>query len=121
MDKIAESILKFLKLDGLINHVTGYFEARIALMKIEIREDIAKAMAKAIVTIVMLFTGLLCLLFFSVGLAQFINHYFDEPYAGYWLVAGIYFVAFLLLLIFRKGISSHFEHQLTELIKRKEK
>ena len=121
MDKIAESILKFLKLDGLISHVTGYVESRIELMKMEMREDIAKTVARAIVMVALLFAGFLCLLFFSVGLAHFINLYFDKPYAGYWSVAAIYLIAFLVLLLFRKSISSHFEHQLSQLIKRKEK
>ena len=36
------ALAKFLKLDGLIENVSGYVEARIAF-KIEVREDVAKA------------------------------------------------------------------------------
>ena len=121
MDKIAESILKFLKLDSLIGHVTGYVEARMDLLKMEIRDDFAKAMARVMVAVAMLFVALLSLLFFSVGLAHFANSYFDQPYAGFWAVAGLYGIMFLILLLFRKLISSHFEDQFSELFKRKPK
>ncbi len=38
MDKIAETILKFLRLDNIVHSLTGFVEARIELLKIEIRK-----------------------------------------------------------------------------------
>lgn len=121
MDKIAESILKFLKLDSLVNHVTGYVEARIELMKVEIREDIAKTVARAIVMITLILVGFLFLLFLSIGLAHFITSYLHSAYLGYWSVAGMYGLVFLLLYFFRKPIYAAFESKMAEAIKRKEK
>ncbi|MBL7848705.1 MAG: phage holin family protein [Cyclobacteriaceae bacterium] len=121
MDKIAESILKFLKLDSLVNHVTGYVEARIELMKVEIREDIAKTVARAIVVISLILIGFLFLLFLSVGLAHFITAYLNSAYLGYWSVAGLYGLIFLILFVFRKSIYATFEHKLMKVIKHKEK
>ena len=121
MDKIAESILKFLKLDSLVNHVTGYVEARMELMKVEIREDLAKTVARAIVLITLIFFGFLFLLFLSIGLAHFIISYVHNAYLGYWAVAGLYGAFFLLLVLLRKPIYERFERQLMEVIKRKEK
>lgn len=121
MDKIAESILKFLKLDSLVNHVTGYVEARIELMKVEIREDLAKTVARAIVLIALILFGFLFVLFLSIGLAHFIISYVHSAYLGYWAVAGLYGAFFLLFVLFRKPIYERFERQLMEAIKRKEK
>jgi uncharacterized membrane protein YqjE len=121
MEKIAESILKFLKLDSLVSHVTGYVEARIELMKVEIREDIAKTVARAIVMLSLILVGFLFLLFFSIGLAHFITSYLHSAYLGYWSVAGIYGFVFLLLYLFRKPIYAAFEEKMAEAIKRKEK
>ncbi|MBL7850636.1 MAG: phage holin family protein [Cyclobacteriaceae bacterium] len=121
MDKIAESILKFLKLDSLVSHVTGYVEARIELMKIEIREDIAKAVARAILLLTLILVGFLFLLFLSIGLAHFITSYLHSAYLGYWSVAGLYGLLFLLLYVFRKSIYAAFEHKMVEAIKQKEK
>jgi len=121
MDKIAESILKFLKLDSLLNHVTGYVEARIELVKMEVREDVARILARAIVAVSLIFTGFLFLLFLSIGLAQLIISYTHIPYMGYWSVAGLYGFALLLVYIFRKSIYERFEKQFMEVIKRKAK
>lgn len=121
MDKIVESILKFLRLDSLVQHVTGYVEARIELMKAEIREDVARTMARAIVVVTLIFVGFLFLLFLSVGLAHFIITYVNQSYIGYWAVAGLYGLFFLLVILFRRPIYEHFERQLLNAIKRKVK
>jgi uncharacterized membrane protein YqjE len=121
MEKISETILKFLKLDSLIQNLTGFVETRIELMKIEIREDVAKAIARGLMIVVFLFLGFLFLIFFNIGLAHLFNTMFDHTYVGYWLVAGIYATVFLILLIFRKGIFEYFQKQMTEMMKRKEK
>jgi uncharacterized membrane protein YqjE len=121
MDKVYETILKFLRLDSFVHNITGYVESRIELMKVEIREDVSKAIATALVTIALFLIGFMFLIFFSIGLAQFISVYFEASYAGYWSVAGVYGTFFLILLIFRKSIYRYFEHKFSELIKRKAK
>jgi uncharacterized membrane protein YqjE len=120
MEKLKETIFKFLRLDGLFNHLTGYVEARIELLKIEIREDIAKALANAMIYGVIFFFGFMFMAFFSVGLAHFLNRYFSQTYVGFAIVAGLYLVGFLIFMIFRKNILQNFEKHLTELIKRRE-
>ena len=121
MEKITETILKFLKLDSLVSNLTGYVEARITLMKVEIREDMAKAIARLMVMVALFFMAFLFLVFFSIGLAQFINTFFEYGYAGYWIVAGIYAFFFLLVVLFRQNIYHYFEEHFSEMIKRKEK
>ncbi len=118
---IAESILKLLKLDSLVGSLTGYVEARFELLKTEIREDVSKVIAKSLTTVAMLLVGFMFLVFFSIGLAYFFNRYFEDTFAGFWTVAGIYGIIFLLLLLFRKSIHEYFEQQLAEMMKRKEK
>jgi len=81
----------------------------------------AKAIAKSLVTVAMFLVGFMLLVFFSIGLAHFLNSYFADTYIGFWAVAGIYGIIFLLLLLFRKSIYEYFEKQLAEMMKRKEK
>ena len=120
MDKLKDTIFKFLRLDGLFNHLSGYIEARIELFKIEIREDLAKALARVMIFSVIFFFGFMFMLFFSMGLAHFINQYFSEPFVGYWIVAGLYFVGLLVFAIYRKGFLMKFEKKLLDVIKTKE-
>jgi cytochrome c biogenesis protein CcdA len=121
MEKLKETIFKFLRLDGVFNHLSGYVEARVELLKIEIREDVAKALANALIFSVVFFFGFMFIVFFSIGLAHFLNHYFNESYFGYWIVAGLYLAGFLVFMIFRKDILTKFEKKLADTIKRREK
>jgi uncharacterized membrane protein YqjE len=121
MEKLKETIFKFLRLDGIFDHLSGYVEARIELLKIEIREDVAKAIAGALIYIVVFFFATMFMIFLSIGLAQFLNQYFNASYIGFWLVAGFYLAGFLVFLIFRKNILKKFEKQLADIIKQREK
>jgi hypothetical protein len=116
-----KDIFKFLRLDNLVDNLSGYLETRLELFKIEVREDVAHVLAQALMIIAVLFLALLFLLFFSVGLAHFLNGYFSKPHIGYWIVAGIYGLPGLLFIIFRKKISLALEQRMATLIKRKGK
>ena len=121
MEKLKDIIFKFLRLDGVFSSLSGYVEARVELLKIEIKEDIAKVIASAMIFAVIFFFATMFLIFFSIGLAQFLNRYFNEMYVGYWIVAGLYLVGFLIFMIFRKTILKKFEIQLANIIKQREK
>jgi len=118
---IKDTLIKFLRLDNLIENISGYAEARIDLLKIEIREEVARTLSRAVVIMAVIVTALICLLFFSIGLATLLNEYFRHTYIGYWIVAGIYGLPCLAFLLFKKKISAYFEHKMLELIKQKEK
>lgn len=121
MNGLKDTLFKFLRLDNLVDNLSGYLETRLELFKIEVREDIGRALAQALTITVIILLAILFLLFFSVGLAHFLNSYFDQPYAGYWIVAGIYGLPCVIFIIFRKDISNKFEQYMAQLIKRKEK
>jgi len=120
MDGIKDSIFKFLKLDNLIGNLSGYLEARVELVKIEIREDVARILSKGIVYAAIMLFAFLFLIFFSIGLAQYINTFFEETYIGYWIISLVYGITFLCFLLFRKSINKSFEKHFSEMIKRKE-
>lgn len=119
MDGIKEKLFKVLRLENLVDSLSGYVETRLELFKLEIREDTAKVLSKALVYLAVALTGFLFLVFFSIGLAQFLNRYFVDEFAGYWIVGGIYGVAFFLILLFRKELDHRFEKHFLSVIKRK--
>lgn len=120
MENLKDTLFKFLKLNTLVDNLSGYVETRVKLIKIEIREDVAKVLSKGLVQIVILLFLFLFLLFFSLGLAQYLNAVMANPYAGYWVVSGFYFLIFLIFLIFRKKLDHRFAEYFAEMIKRKE-
>jgi uncharacterized membrane protein YqjE len=121
MEKLKETIFKFLRLDGVFNNLTGYVEARIELLKIEIKEDVAKVLASALIFMVVFFFGFMFMVFFSIAVAHILNQYFNASYFGYSIVAGFYLIGFLIFMIFRKSILNKFEKKLADAIKRREK
>lgn len=103
-----------------MSHLTGYMEAQVALVKLEVREEVAKILARGLVVVVAVLFASLFLFFFSIGLAHYINSLFDEPFVGYWVVAGIYGLPCIVFWVFRKPISKKIEHTFSEMIKHQE-
>jgi uncharacterized membrane protein YqjE len=112
---IKETLLKFLKLDGLMGSVTGYFEARIELMKYEIKEDLARGLAK--VSIIMLAALLFAffLIFISVAIAFKLSESMGE-FNGFGIVAAFYLLLLIGIVLFRNSISKNLEKKLKKLI-----
>jgi uncharacterized membrane protein YqjE len=112
---IKETILKLLKLDTLVDSLTGYFEGRVELMKYEIKEDLARSLAK--VSLLML-TALLFtffLIFISVAVAFKLSESLGA-FGGFGIVAGFYLALLLAIVVFRSSISKNLEKKLKNLI-----
>jgi uncharacterized membrane protein YqjE len=117
---LKETLLKFLKLDGLIDSLTGYVEARIALMKIEVREELANGLAKALVLvlIIALFTLFVCMMSFAV--AYEIGESLGT-FEGFAIVACFYLIVGLGLFLLRNPITEKLEKELGTKMGKKKK
>lgn len=115
---LKDSILKLFKLDNLVSNMTGYVEARMELVKLEVKEDITKAIAKLSVFVFLAFAFTLFLMFISVAIAFKIGESVGT-FAGFAMVAGFYFATALVLFFFRDAISTSIEKQLAEIMKKK--
>lgn len=121
MEGLKDYLLKLFRLDGLIENLSGYLEAKVQLVKLEIREEVAKIVASSLVVAVVALLALLFVVFISFGLAGWLNKEFNNEYTGYLIVSAVYGVPALLLLLFRRQISTSFERYLLEQAKRKNK
>ncbi|MFM7487228.1 MAG: phage holin family protein [Cytophagales bacterium] len=117
---IKSTLIKFFKLDNLFSHLSGYVDTQVALVKLEIREEVSRLLARGLMVAVAMFLVFLFLAFFSVGLAQYLNTFFANSFVGYWLVAAFYGLPCTIFLTFRRGISKKIEHRLNEMIRHKE-
>jgi len=107
-------------MDSLIENITGYVEARIELMKIEMKEEVAKGLAKALVFIVMTAVFTLFILLISMAAAYKVGESVGT-YGGFTIVAGFYLLVGLILYLFRNSITQKLEEQLEERMKKKKK
>jgi uncharacterized membrane protein YqjE len=108
------SIFKFFRLDSLVNSLTGYVETRVELLKIEVREEIVKVVSYGLMIAICCLLGLLCLVFLSIGLANYISEQFRTSFTGYWIVSGSYALIFFVIILFRKNIGRFIEDHLKE-------
>ena len=115
---LKESILKFLKLESLIENLTGYVETRIELTKMEIREDLAKALSNFLLFILLgvMFTFFLILI--SIAVAHLIAKS-TGAIGGFAIVAGFYLLLALLVFAFRGTILEKLQNELVQIMKKK--
>lgn len=112
-----ESILKLLKLDGLVENLTGYIETRMELMKLEVREEIAKAIAHLSILFFVLAAGSLFILFASVSLALLIGKYVGF-FEGFAIVAVFYLLVVIIIVLLRGSVSEALEKKLVEKLRK---
>lgn len=115
---LKETLLKFFKLDGLVNNLTGYIETRIELMKYEVKEDMAKAIAKISILLILAVFFVFFLLFASAAVAHKIGESLGS-FAGYSIVAGFYLALLLLIIILREPLGKSVEKKIKNTIMQK--
>jgi uncharacterized membrane protein YqjE len=112
---LKDALLKLFKLDGLVNTLTGYVETRIELLKYEIKEDMAKAIARLSLVLLTAMFFTFFMLFLSVSVAIKIGESLGS-FAGFGIVAGFYLMLMVMVIIFRSSISKGLEEKIKEHI-----
>jgi positive regulator of sigma E activity len=115
---LKENLLKFLKLDSLIENVTGYVESRIELLRIEIKEELAEGISRAIVYMLILLTMLLFVFLISMAVAFKIAESVGA-FAGFGIVGGFYFLVGLVMYLLRDPIAEKIQLRLNERMNKK--
>lgn len=95
--------------------LTGYFEARIELMKYEMKEDLARGLAKVSIMMLaaMLFTFFL--IFVSVAVAFKLSESLGT-FTGFGIVAAFYLLLLMSIILFRNLIAKTLEKKLKNII-----
>lgn len=117
---LKDTLLKFLKMDSLIENITGYVETRIELMKIEVREEVSKGIARALVYVVVVALATLFILLISMAGAYKIAEYVGTS-GGFAIVAGVYLLLGLLVYALRDSIIENLESRFREKMNKKKK
>ena len=97
-------LFKFLKIDSIIEHLTGLIETRLELAKIELKEEVSKIAARVIALITLGFLAVMIVIFFSIWIAALLNSLIGSMWAGYGIVTGFYVLTLVLLIVFRVDI-----------------
>lgn len=116
---LKDSLIKFLKLDSLVNNLTGYVETRIELMKVEVKEDLAKVLAKVVIFLLVAFFTIIFVLFLSIAMAAYLATVVGE-FGGFAIVGGIYLIVAIIVFAMRENLSQACEKLLIQALKKKQ-
>jgi hypothetical protein len=90
------------KVDLLVEHVEDYFKTRQELSKLIAAEKAGVVLSSVITNLILLCIFLFVFLFASIALAFGISQLLGQHYAGFLIVAGLYFLIGIILFAKRK-------------------
>jgi hypothetical protein len=117
---LKEGIAKFLKLDSLMENLTGYVETRIEIMKYDLKEDLSKVLSQVSIMIGLVLIGMFALLFISLAIAVEVGQRLGYL-TGFGLVASFYIILGIILFVNRDFLGSKMELKIKEVIKQKKR
>jgi len=97
------------KLDNLVQNLIGFLETRIAIFKIEAKEELTKGIARFLLFTFFLLTFSLFVIFASITLALYLNGVLESAFLGFGIVTLIYLLIFAILYVTR---NASFWHQI---------
>jgi hypothetical protein len=115
---LKDTLSKFFKVDNLLSNLTGYVETRVELLKIEVKEDLAKSLAKAIAYLFIAFILALFITFVSIAVALLISERLGN-FAGFSIVGLTYLIAGLILWFSRQKLIGNLEKRFTLMFRKK--
>lgn len=115
-----EGIAKFLKLDHLMENLTGYVETKIEIMKYDLKEDLSKILAQASVLVVVAITAIFFLLFLSIAIGVLLGQTIGY-FGGFGIVGLMYMIVGAIIFANRESLQNKAEEKIREVIKQKRK
>ena len=96
--------MKIFDIDKLVDNLTGYIETKIELIQLDVKEELTQLIAKVIAFSIVIFFGLLAVVFISIGLSALLNNYLESHYQGYLLVGLLYLILAVVFFGVRTSI-----------------
>ena len=90
-------------INPILENLTGFIETKIELLKLDIREDAAHVVARAIIYLILFFLGVGFFFFINLALATYTNDVLNSQYLGHIVVASIYLLLLILIWLLYKN------------------
>ena len=108
-----------LSLDQWVKNFEGYLEARIELVKFDVKELLVEVLGKVVIFAAIGIFALSALICLNFGLAHLVSDLVGNQYAGFLILAGFYFLIALLFFWLRNdsGINKKLELLFRDVLK----
>ena len=115
---MLKKLFKVFDLDSLIDHFARFIELKIELIKIEMQESLSRAIGQLLIAMMAALFICFAILMISIGAAEVLNQYFQSIWLGYFMIAGIYLVCFILLILLKSPLKleEKIEQRITNLM-----
>jgi hypothetical protein len=94
---MENKFLKFLKLDGLVDSLKGYIDAKLQMLKIDLEEKVSGIIASLFFVVLLAFCFIMMLIFLSLALGNYLNAIFNSSYLGF-AVLGLFYLILVIIL-----------------------
>jgi hypothetical protein len=98
-------IKDMLSLDRWIENFEGYLDARIELVKFDVKELVVDLMTRSIFFLGIAIFGMCALICLNIGLAFLISHYIGNEFSGFLILSVFYFIIALVFYLSRNNSS----------------
>lgn len=92
------------KIEGLTDDLNKYVKTNVELIKLEATEITSLIGSKLIANLFLLLVGIFIILFVSLAAGFYLSTYFNTNYTGFIIVAGFYFLLWLVLILGKRGL-----------------
>lgn len=89
-------------IDRMIDHLVGFVETRLEILKLDFKEESVKVIAKLLTMAVIGLLGTLFFIFFSLMIAIMLNQALDSPYLGFAILAAFFLILLIGVLIVKQ-------------------
>jgi hypothetical protein len=100
---MENKFLKFFKLDGLLESLKGYIDARLQILKLDLEQKASGIIASLFFVVLLAFSFIMMLIFLSLALGNYLNSIFHSSYTGFALLGLFYFILVVILAISISG------------------
>lgn len=113
-----KGILKYLGLTSIIENAKALVDTRVKLVKLEIKDELAKALSNVLISILLLNFLFFALLLLSIGISIYFGDLWGSYFYGFAAVAGFYGCLFVLLLLLKDkiGLREIIEKELNKVL-----
>jgi hypothetical protein len=94
-------IKDMLSLERWIENFEGYLDARIELVKFDVKEYMVGMLTRSFFFLGILVFGMAALICLNFGLAYLINYWLETQFSGFLILAGFYFLVALVFYLSR--------------------
>jgi uncharacterized membrane protein YqjE len=108
------------QLEEIKDTLFKYFETRIDLFKIEVRDKIERAVVMGVYAAALLCIALTILILIVILLGTFLNKWLNSDYLGFVILLGVFVLKLVICIVFKEKIISFIRGFIVRFVKVKE-